>query len=166
MPLPPAPSKRAALLGQENFEALINTKPIKRQAAHFEPSPVPEKPQVFTHLDQQGGEVHLDDGNEKLKNYRATKNEHKNSAPIKTKALKKKPSGVTKLFVLDTNVLMHDPMCLFRFEEHDIFLPMIVLEELDSRGEKCAANQQILGRLGRIKRRRNDQRPVAQQHRA
>jgi len=37
-----------------------------------------------------------------------------------------------KLFVLDTNVLMHDPMCLFRFEEHDIFLPMIVLEELDS----------------------------------
>ena len=40
--------------------------------------------------------------------------------------------GPVKLFVLDTNVLMHDPMCLFRFEEHDIFLPMIVLEELDS----------------------------------
>ena len=39
--------------------------------------------------------------------------------------------GSPKLFVLDTNVLMHDPMCLFRFEEHDIFLPMIVLEELD-----------------------------------
>jgi PhoH-like ATPase len=36
-----------------------------------------------------------------------------------------------KLFVLDTNVLMHDPMCLFRFEEHDIYLPMITLEELD-----------------------------------
>ena len=35
------------------------------------------------------------------------------------------------LFVLDTNVLMHDPMSLFRFEEHDIYLPMIVLEELD-----------------------------------
>ena len=33
--------------------------------------------------------------------------------------------------MLDTNVLLHDPMCLFRFEEHDIFLPMIVLEELD-----------------------------------
>ncbi|WP_229722456.1 PhoH family protein [Xylophilus rhododendri] len=38
---------------------------------------------------------------------------------------------VSKLFVLDTNVLLHDPMCLFRFEEHDIYLPMIVLEELD-----------------------------------
>ena len=40
-------------------------------------------------------------------------------------------SGVTKLFVLDTNVLMHDPSSLFRFEEHDIYLPMITLEELD-----------------------------------
>ncbi len=36
-----------------------------------------------------------------------------------------------RLFVLDTNVLMHDPACLFRFHEHDIFLPMMVLEELD-----------------------------------
>lgn len=36
-----------------------------------------------------------------------------------------------KLFVLDTNVLMHDPTSLFRFEEHDIYLPMMVLEELD-----------------------------------
>jgi len=43
-----------------------------------------------------------------------------------------KPSGPKKLFVLDTNVLLHDPMCLFRFEEHDIYLPMIVLEELDA----------------------------------
>ena len=42
-----------------------------------------------------------------------------------------KSTGPAKLFVLDTNVLLHDPMCLFRFEEHDIFLPMIVLEELD-----------------------------------
>jgi len=36
-----------------------------------------------------------------------------------------------RLFVLDTNVLMHDPGALFRFKEHDIFLPMVVLEELD-----------------------------------
>ncbi len=40
-----------------------------------------------------------------------------------------------RLFVLDTNVLMHDPTALFRFEEHDIFLPMVVLEELD-KGKK------------------------------
>ncbi len=37
-----------------------------------------------------------------------------------------------KLYVLDTNVLLHDPSSLFRFDEHDIFLPMVVLEELDN----------------------------------
>jgi PhoH-like ATPase len=37
-----------------------------------------------------------------------------------------------RLFVLDTNVLMHDPTAIFRFEEHDVYLPMIVLEELDA----------------------------------
>src|SRR3954465_7969099 len=41
------------------------------------------------------------------------------------------PKG-KKLFVLDTNVLMHDPTSLFRFDEHDVYLPMITLEELDS----------------------------------
>lgn len=40
-------------------------------------------------------------------------------------------SPVRRLFVLDTNVLMHDPTALFRFQEHDIHLPMMVLEELD-----------------------------------
>lgn len=40
-------------------------------------------------------------------------------------------NGVSKLFVLDTNVLLHDPTSIFRFEEHDIFLPMMTLEELD-----------------------------------
>lgn len=43
-----------------------------------------------------------------------------------------KTAGSTKIFVLDTNVLMHDPSSLFRFEEHDVFLPMMVLEELDN----------------------------------
>ena len=42
------------------------------------------------------------------------------------------PKGSTKLFVLDTNVLMHDPTSLFRFQEHDVYLPMITLEELDN----------------------------------
>src|SRR5690606_33373724 len=40
-------------------------------------------------------------------------------------------TGPAKLFVLDTNVLLHDPMSLFRFQEHDVYLPMITLEELD-----------------------------------
>ena len=37
-----------------------------------------------------------------------------------------------RLYILDTNVLMHDPTSIFRFEEHDVFLPMMVLEELDA----------------------------------
>jgi PhoH-like ATPase len=44
---------------------------------------------------------------------------------------KQAKAATTKLFVLDTNVLMHDPTSLFRFEEHDVFLPMVTLEELD-----------------------------------
>jgi PhoH-like ATPase len=57
-----------------------------------------------------------------------------NSRPVPAsvpKPRKPRSKGSAKLFVLDTNVLMHDPMSLFRFEEHDVFLPMITLEELD-----------------------------------
>jgi PhoH-like ATPase len=51
---------------------------------------------------------------------------------VQPRPRKARGTGPAKLFVLDTNVLMHDPMSLFRFEEHDIFLPMITLEELDN----------------------------------
>ncbi|WP_416190774.1 PhoH family protein [Neisseria sp. CCUG12390] len=40
--------------------------------------------------------------------------------------------GGRKLFILDTNVMLHDPSCLFRFQEHDIFIPMVTLEEMDN----------------------------------
>jgi len=49
----------------------------------------------------------------------------------KTRKKTRLPVSRRKLFVLDTNVLLHDSNSLFKFEEHDIFLPMIVLEELD-----------------------------------
>ena len=53
--------------------------------------------------------------------------------PIKSSTSRKADqSGMTKVFVLDTNVLMHDPSSLFRFEEHDVYLPMMTLEELDN----------------------------------
>ncbi len=38
---------------------------------------------------------------------------------------------IKRLFVIDTNVLMHDPTAIFHFKEHDLFLPMAVIEELD-----------------------------------
>ncbi|HXZ94274.1 MAG TPA: PhoH family protein [Burkholderiales bacterium] len=49
-----------------------------------------------------------------------------------SKRPRRQAKRATKLFVLDTNVLMHDPTCLFRFEEHDLYLPIGTLEELDN----------------------------------
>jgi PhoH-like ATPase len=49
----------------------------------------------------------------------------------KSSAPSARPVEARRLFVLDTNVLMHDPAAIFRFEEHDLYLPMVVLEELD-----------------------------------
>jgi PhoH-like ATPase len=40
--------------------------------------------------------------------------------------------AANRLFVLDTNVLLHDPSAVFRFKEHDLYIPMMVLEELDA----------------------------------
>jgi PhoH-like ATPase len=53
------------------------------------------------------------------------------SPSIVVKSSRKKLK-IKKLFVLDTNVLMHDPTSLFRFDEHDVFLPIATLEELDA----------------------------------
>ena len=53
--------------------------------------------------------------------------------PARAAAVKtRKSSAERRIFVLDTNVLMHDPTAIFRFEEHDIYIPMTVLEELDA----------------------------------
>ena len=45
---------------------------------------------------------------------------------------KKQSAALTKFFVLDTNVLLHDPTSVYRFQEHDVFLPIMTLEELDN----------------------------------
>ncbi len=39
--------------------------------------------------------------------------------------------GAKKNFVLDTNVILHDYKCIENFQENDIYLPIVVLEELD-----------------------------------
>jgi PhoH-like ATPase len=36
-----------------------------------------------------------------------------------------------KIFVLDTNVLLHDPKAIFSFEDNDVVIPIVVIEELD-----------------------------------
>lgn len=51
-------------------------------------------------------------------------------APRKPKVA---PASEKKLFVLDTNVLLHDPFSSLKFKEHDIFIPFVTLEELDGK---------------------------------
>ncbi len=89
-----------------------------------------------------------------------------------TRPKRNKSTGPAKLFVLDTNVLLHDPMRLFRFEEHDIFLPMIVLEELDGHKKgttEVARNgrqtSRTLDALAGAAGRRHRQGPEARHHR-
>ncbi|MGB2105336.1 MAG: PIN domain-containing protein, partial [Glaciecola sp.] len=40
-------------------------------------------------------------------------------------------SSATKIYVLDTNILLHEPLAFLSFQEHDVVVPMTVLEELD-----------------------------------
>ncbi|MEY5029148.1 MAG: hypothetical protein RLZ63_1463 [Pseudomonadota bacterium] len=123
MPLPPPPKQRATLLTQksltENPVARASSRPAKASTppapVRAETSPVIAAASTTT----------------------PTSKPSKSASPVKAiktpvRSAKRKSTGPAKLFVLDTNVLMHDPMSLFRFEEHDVFLPMIVLEELDS----------------------------------
>ena len=62
----------------------------------------------------------------------AAARDHTRSAAVGSHRAAFDEDGRTRLFVLDTNVLMHDPTALFRFQEHDVYLPMVVLEELDA----------------------------------
>lgn len=118
MPLPPAPSKRAAILPPLAYDA-----PAAKRKAISKPKESAAK--TVSPIRQATVLPVAPVVNEKTPTQRAT-------LPLMPKTKPKRSSGPTKLFVLDTNVLLHDPSCLFRFEEHDIFLPMIVLEELDA----------------------------------
>ena len=133
MPLPTAPAKRAALLSERDYGVPANPQLKVRSAdvvsnsneALLKP-PVSAQPEIVV---DKAAVVQA------LKSPRPirTRTRRKETVePVDTKAKKPVHVGPSKLFVLDTNVLLHDPMCLFRFEEHDIFLPMIVLEELDA----------------------------------
>lgn len=125
MPLPPPPKQRATQLTQKSLNEAPVAKPPRTtsrssmRAVEHEQSAVPAA-QNTAHAAAA-----------------PVRSSAKTAAPVKSikasarGAKTRKNAGPSKLFVLDTNVLMHDPMSLFRFEEHDVFLPMIVLEELD-----------------------------------
>ena len=138
MPLPPAPTKRAALLPPEAYDAPARSshKASRKSEAVQADIPLPEKPQALDFDPRAGGELLPEAFRELPETYddvdiAAHRKASLVPLPAAKPQRKAKSTGPAKLFVLDTNVLMHDPMSLFRFEEHDIFLPMIVLEELD-----------------------------------
>ncbi|NRF69919.1 PhoH family protein [Aquincola sp. S2] len=130
MPLPKPPATKAALLTPTDFEAQAaprtDKKSLKPSAAAAEPA---------------AASLELYDGAAQVSAPTAKPARPPGGGmPVKTPTLAAEPKarvrkprseGPPKLFVLDTNVLMHDPMSLFRFDEHDVFLPMITLEELD-----------------------------------
>jgi PhoH-like ATPase len=139
MPLPPAPTKRAALLNTEAFDAPAKSRSARRPTEQSERLERNTQHASIDSFDRTGGGEVVQEmlspefnaqvaASRKPQSKTSSKNEGTRTAAAPKKA---KRTGPSKLFVLDTNVLMHDPMCLFRFEEHDVFLPMIVLEELD-----------------------------------
>ncbi|MFS2034597.1 PhoH family protein, partial [Polaromonas sp. CT11-55] len=131
-----APTKRAALLSPDALDAPARSP--SKVARKTERTESAQKPPVMDLFDSraagEGSHPVAFKGREPANPDRIPSNSRKKESivlPEPAKPKKPKRTGPAKLFVLDTNVLMHDPMCLFRFEEHDIFLPMIVLEELD-----------------------------------
>ena len=155
MPLPPAPGRRAARLSPEAYENKVNPARASSRAVAAEPEEVTETialeaptaaapmrrrtrntaeaatkaaaPAVAT--PKSTTSTRQAAAKKAISNTPATAS---NGSQGKSLPRSKKTQGPAKLFVLDTNVLLHDPTSLFRFEEHDIFLPMIVLEELDA----------------------------------
>ncbi len=125
MPLPPAPTKRAALLNTEGLDAAASKPRTSRKTASRSALREAETPVVK--IKATPSTTVAARPSESIPAYKG----ERKTTPSRASSAKKKHTGPTKLFVLDTNVLMHDPMCLFRFEEHDVYLPMIVLEELD-----------------------------------
>jgi PhoH-like ATPase len=148
MPLPPAPSKRADRLNAKDFENPART-PARAARKALPEAPANEMemqsmPRVSARAAKKSSQIPALNRAPQDASTSATalgitasasidrtkpNAQATDAQPKRTK--KTKSSGPKKLFVLDTNVLLHDPMCLFRFEEHDIYLPMIVLEELD-----------------------------------
>ncbi len=129
MPLPKPPSKKAALLAAVDFESQAGPKADKRVS----------KFRAAAEAVPAAGLELVDDRTPVAAPPAARVAAVKPTSPaapvvVAPKSRQRTPRGTgpARLFVLDTNVLMHDPMSLFRFEEHDVYLPMITLEELDN----------------------------------
>jgi len=126
MPLPKPPAKRADFLSRADFESQAAHRPARR-AGRAEPAGEPVTPALL----ELSNEGTLPAAPPVAAKARAAAPAPQ-AVPARTERQRKpRGNGPATLFVLDTNVLMHDPTSLFRFDEHDVYLPMITLEELD-----------------------------------
>ncbi|MGA1731842.1 MAG: PhoH family protein [Burkholderiaceae bacterium] len=125
MPLPPAPTAKASRLDLSATPpvpaAVLALKPSVKANTAAHPAPnTPTEPMARKVLEPA-----------QVVPLPATAGAAKRRAAAKADSTRRVPTAKRRLFVLDTNVLLHDPTSLFRFEEHDVYLPLIVLEELD-----------------------------------
>ncbi|WP_119154361.1 PhoH family protein [Caldimonas tepidiphila] len=129
MPLPKPPAKKATILSAAEIDAQAAPKPRKRVKVAAEPS----APAVLELYDpaQKAPAATPTPGNAVEAEAAARVPMRRPDPSPSPRSRRPRREGPSCLFVLDTNVLMHDPMSLFRFDEHDIYLPMITLEELD-----------------------------------
>ncbi len=126
MPLPKLPTKPAVILSTSDYPKAEKGKSVKPSITLVETKPAAEVREIPMARDKS-------DGAPLLSKARSSKAGKPTDTPVKSRVSRTADKlGVTKLFVLDTNVLMHDPTSLFRFEEHDVYLPMMTLEELDN----------------------------------
>ena len=131
MPLPKMPTKLADQLSSEDIPQAKKRRTAAKPKAPAKPastrSATTSKATASTKAKAPVRKPKAKAPDNKVVNINQPKSRLKSSA-----SLAADDSGIHKLFVLDTNVLMHDPTSLFRFEEHDIYLPMVTLEELDT----------------------------------
>ena len=128
MPLPKPPAQKASLLGAADFESQAAPRHEKRKLKPAAAADVASGPSLEL-LDSRVASAVMAPPVAVQASAAARARAQPTARP---RARTARGSGPAKLFVLDTNVLMHDPMSLFRFDEHDVFLPMITLEELDN----------------------------------
>ena len=134
MPLPKPPARKAALLAPADFESQAAPKTPRRDARPTRSAEPEDGPGVLDLFDTQAAAAapaKAPEATARTKSIEPMPAAAAARPAAEPRPRKPRGTGPAKLFVLDTNVLMHDPTCLFRFEEHDIYLPMITLEELD-----------------------------------
>ncbi|MFA5521892.1 MAG: PhoH family protein [Castellaniella sp.] len=133
MPLPRMPSRMGSRLAAEDFEDAATATATAPEPA--EPprarSPKKETPKEIPPPAVSAPAVSEPVAEPVPETAPARKTAPAPAAAERARPKKTRTTTQRKRFVLDTNVLLHDSSCLFKFQEHDIFLPMIVLEELD-----------------------------------